>query len=85
VAAPRLCPRQSVDHADVGSGVACHHAVGLEGYEPALIPALGGNLLTFKRIVRIVPIFERVEIDDDQYPGSHIPLRHDGEGFADRR
>ena len=58
---------QTVDHADIGSGIPSHHAVGLEGDEPALISALGGDFLAFQRIVCIVAVFEGFEIDHDQH------------------
>jgi len=77
-----LLSRQSVDHADIGSGIASHHAVGLEGDEPALISALSGNSLAFQRVVCIVPIFEGLEIDRYQHVAAHEWLIEDGEGFA---
>ena len=78
-----LIDLQSVDHADIGSGIPSHHAVGLEGDEPALISALSGNFLAFQRIVCIVAIFECFEIDRDQHAGPHEPLGEDGKGLAD--
>lgn len=85
-----FCPRkwelvawQTVDHAYIGPGIPSHYSVGLEGYEPALISALGGNFLAFQRIIGIVAIFECFEIDCDQDARPHEPLREDRKALAD--
>jgi hypothetical protein len=69
----RLVSRQTVDHADIGSWVSSHHTVRLEGDEPALIPALGGNLSAFQLVVRVVPVRKGIKVDDDDHARSHEP------------
>lgn len=71
-----------MDHADVCSGVTGDHAVGLEGNKPAFIPALGGNLPAFKRIVGVVTVGKRIEIGRQHHAGSHVPIGKDGKGLA---
>lgn len=70
-----------MDYTDVCSGITGNHAVGLKGNEPALVTALGGNLLTFKGVVRIVTVGKGVEVDDQHYAGSHIPIGKYGKGL----
>jgi hypothetical protein len=67
----------------VGSGIRSHHAVGLEGDEPALISYLGGNFLELQRIVCIIAVFEGFEISRDQHPRPHEPLGEDRKDLAD--
>ena len=38
----RLCGGETIDHADIGPGVASHHAIGLEGDQPTLKTVLIG-------------------------------------------
>jgi hypothetical protein len=79
----KLFARQAVDHSDIGSGVPSHQAVGLEGDEPALIPALGGKFFALQSVVRVVAVSEGIEIDHNEHSRPDEPLGEEGKGLTD--
>ncbi|HSN24089.1 MAG TPA: hypothetical protein VLS45_07970, partial [Methylomicrobium sp.] len=78
----KLLGRQGVDHADISPGVSRDHAVGLEGDEPALVPALGGKLSAIQGVVRVIAVSEGIEIHHDEHTRPHEAFGKDRKGLA---
>ena len=70
-------------HADVGPRVASDDTVRLKGDEPALVPTLGGDLLSFEAVLRKVAVRELVQVHEDQHVGPHVPIGKDRKLLAD--
>jgi len=78
----KLLGRQVVDHADISPGVSRDHAVGLEGDEPALVPALGGKLSAIQGVIRVIAVSEGIEIHHDEHTRPHEAFGKDRKGLA---
>ena len=72
-----------MNHADVGPRIARDNAVRLEGDEPALVSALGRDLLPFEPVLREIAIGEFLQVQEDQHVGPQVPVGKDWKLLAD--